>query len=82
MTKEKATMGSMAAGKAASGDGFKSIIPHEHPQKNLQNCAVAYAKLGWAVLPLFGIKNGHCACGKKDSVWRSIRFFCAGHRRS
>ena len=63
--KEKATMGSMAAGKA-SGYGFKSIIPYEHPQKNLQNCAVAYAKLGWAVLPLYGIKNGHCACGKKD----------------
>ena len=59
--KEKATMGSMAAGKA-SGYGFNNIVP----QRDLQTHAVAYAKLGWAVLPLYGIKNGHCACGKKD----------------
>jgi len=63
--KEKATIGGMVAGRTL-GDGFKSIIPHEHPQKTLQNYAVAYARLGWAVLPLFGIKNGHCACGRKD----------------
>ncbi len=63
--KEKATIGGMVAGRTL-GDGFKSIIPHEHPQKTLQNYAVAYARLGWAVLPLYGIKNGHCTCGKKD----------------
>jgi len=65
--KEKATIGGMVAGRT-SGDGFKSIIPHEHEhqQKTLQNYAVAYAKLGWAVLPLYGVKNGHCTCGKKD----------------
>ena len=70
--KEKATIGGMVAG-TTTGDGFNSIIPHEHSQKPLQNYAktmqnyaVAYARLGWAVLPLFSIKNGHCACGRKD----------------
>jgi len=63
--KEKATMGSMAAGKT-SGYGFQKYSTIRTPAKNPANYAVAYAKLGWAVLPLYGIKNGHCACGKKD----------------
>ena len=66
--KENAAHGGMAAGK--SGDSFKSIIPQpqtlQNYAKTMQNYAIAYAKLGWAVLPLYGIKNGHCACGKKD----------------
>ncbi|RKY17519.1 MAG: hypothetical protein DRQ55_15570 [Planctomycetota bacterium] len=30
----------------------------------LRNAALAYAKLGWQVLPLHGIRDGSCSCGK------------------
>lgn len=30
-------------------------------------CAIAYAELGWPVLPLWSVdENGHCLCDKKD----------------
>lgn len=28
--------------------------------------AVAYAAIGWAVIPLHWIDNGHCSCGRQD----------------
>ncbi|MDO4709074.1 MAG: bifunctional DNA primase/polymerase [Pseudomonadota bacterium] len=28
--------------------------------------AIKYARLGWAVVPLWGISNGRCQCGKAD----------------
>lgn len=28
--------------------------------------ALAYARIGWSVFPVFGIQDGRCACGAKD----------------
>src|SRR6056297_2701226 len=29
-------------------------------------CALEYIKMGWRVLPLYGIVDGKCGCGKVD----------------
>ena len=33
---------------------------------NSKEAALDYVRMGWLVLPLYGIKNLECACGKKD----------------
>jgi len=35
-------------------------------QKRILQCAMAYAKMGWAVLPVHTIVDGKCTCGKRD----------------
>ena len=32
--------------------------------KRILECGLEYIKLGWRVLPLYGIKDGKCGCGK------------------
>lgn len=43
-----------------------------HPQTNktedLINYALDYARRGWAVLPLYTVKNGRCTCGKPGCI--------------
>lgn len=34
--------------------------------KAMCSAALAYAGLGWAVLPVYGVANGKCRCGKVD----------------
>ena len=52
-------------------------ILNENQQPNHTTCedktandtlihALAYAALGWPVLPIYGIKEGKCACNKSD----------------
>lgn len=35
----------------------------EHYPNTMRDTALAYAKRGWPVYPMFGIKNGKCTCG-------------------
>ena len=38
---------------------------NEYQQRVLE-CALEYIKSGWRVLPLYGIKDGKCGCGKEN----------------
>ena len=53
----------------ASGDtSASSNGPRPVPASNLHLCdtAISYGDLGWRVLPLWGIIDGRCACGRSD----------------
>jgi len=65
--KEKATRQMVAKG-LETPNRFNNSVAHKHKKVDeMQAFAVAYtAKLGWAVLPVYGIKDGHCACGRKN----------------
>src|SRR6516225_3525028 len=36
------------------------------PESHLLRAALGYAGRGWGVLPLHGVAQGQCSCGKKD----------------
>lgn len=64
--KEKATR-QLVAVELTTEQGFNSSVSQKAPVvDNLQVFAVDYVNLGWAVLPVYGIRNGHCACGRKN----------------
>ena len=58
------TVASPAEMGTSSGGGG----PRPVPASNLHLCdtAISYGDLGWRVLPLWGIIDGRCACGRSD----------------
>lgn len=53
------------AGGGISGGG-SGPRPATASNSELCSSAIAYADLGWPVLPLWGIIDGRCACGRPD----------------
>jgi putative DNA primase/helicase len=55
-----------ATGAASKRSLLSAVREGLAPMDSCLSAALYYASLGWRVIPLWGIRNGRCECGKTD----------------